>query len=149
MSPNCILLKSKTVIGLSFKNDSSESQIENTMKAMLRKKSTKFQSTNTSEIAKNIFLENMPINISFKGSKLQTEVWTALLDIPIGETASYSDIAQVIGYPKAVRTVATAIGQNPIAWLIPCHRIIRKSGNLGGYRWGLKLKRTILSNERN
>ena len=79
------------------------------------------------------------------GAPFQIKVWEALLRIPTGHVTTYSDIARVIGHPKAVRAVGTAVGRNPISWLIPCHRAIRKSGGLGGYHWGLPVKRAILA----
>ena len=81
------------------------------------------------------------------GSPFQVKVWQALLDIPPGAIASYNDIATAIDSPAASRAVGTAIGRNPLAWLIPCHRVIRKSGALGGYRWGLGRKLAMLSAE--
>lgn len=81
------------------------------------------------------------------GAPFQIKVWEALLAIPSGHVATYSDIAARIGSPKAVRAVGTAIGRNPISWLIPCHRALRKSGELGGYHWGQKLKRAMLAHE--
>tara|TARA_B110000003_G_scaffold19943_3_gene19390 strand:+ start:91 stop:624 length:534 start_codon:yes stop_codon:yes gene_type:complete len=81
------------------------------------------------------------------GAPFQIKVWEALLKIPSGYVTTYSDIAQCIGAPKAVRAVGTAVGRNPISWLIPCHRALRKSGALGGYHWGLPVKRTMLAYE--
>jgi AraC family transcriptional regulator of adaptative response/methylated-DNA-[protein]-cysteine methyltransferase len=81
------------------------------------------------------------------GSPFQTTIWKALLKIPIGKVTTYSDIAYQIGNPSAVRAVATAIGKNPICLLIPCHRVIRKSGGMGGYRWGLNIKNNLLISE--
>ena len=79
------------------------------------------------------------------GAPFQIKVWEALLQIPSGHVTTYSDIARVIGAPKAVRAVGTAVGRNPISWLIPCHRALRKSGGLGGYHWGLPVKRAMLA----
>ncbi len=79
------------------------------------------------------------------GAPFQIKVWEALLSIPTGHVTTYSDIAEVIGHPKAVRAVGTAVGRNPISWLIPCHRALRKSGGLGGYHWGLPVKRMMLA----
>ncbi|MFN3721489.1 MAG: methylated-DNA--[protein]-cysteine S-methyltransferase [Paracoccaceae bacterium] len=81
------------------------------------------------------------------GAPFQIKVWEALLRIPSGHVTTYSDIATVIGHPKAVRAVGTAVGRNPISLLIPCHRALRKSGALGGYHWGLPVKRAILAHE--
>jgi len=81
------------------------------------------------------------------GSSLQIKVWEALLHIPSGHVSTYSEIARVIGNPKASRAVGTAVGRNPVSWLIPCHRALRKSGALGGYHWGLPVKRALLARE--
>jgi len=81
------------------------------------------------------------------GSPLQIKVWEALLAIPSGHVTTYSDIARLIGNPKATRAVGTAVGRNPVSWLIPCHRALRKSGALGGYHWGLPVKRALLARE--
>jgi len=81
------------------------------------------------------------------GAPLQIKVWEALMQIPSGQVTTYSAIAQAIGVPRAVRAVGTAVGRNPISWLIPCHRVLRKSGELGGYHWGLPLKRALLAYE--
>lgn len=81
------------------------------------------------------------------GAPFQIKVWEALLSIPSGQVTTYSEIAQSIGNPRAVRAVGTAVGRNPISWLIPCHRALRKSGGLGGYHWGLPVKRALLAYE--
>lgn len=81
------------------------------------------------------------------GAPFQLQVWEALLAIPDGQVTTYGDIARFIGNPKAVRAVGTAIGRNPVALLIPCHRALRKGGALGGYHWGLPIKRAILARE--
>jgi AraC family transcriptional regulator of adaptative response/methylated-DNA-[protein]-cysteine methyltransferase len=78
------------------------------------------------------------------GTDFQQSVWSALQQVPIGKTTTYAHIAECIGRPKAVRAVGTAIGANPIALLIPCHRVIRTDGSLGGFRWGLECKKKIL-----
>lgn len=79
------------------------------------------------------------------GAPFQIKVWEALLAIPAGHVTTYSDLARHIGHPTAVRAVGTAVGRNPISLLIPCHRALRKSGGLGGYHWGLPVKRAILA----
>lgn len=81
------------------------------------------------------------------GGPFQIKVWEALLQIESGNVVTYGDIAQAIGSPKAVRAVGTAVGKNPVSWLIPCHRVLRKSGELGGYHWGLPVKRALLAFE--
>lgn len=81
------------------------------------------------------------------GAPFQIKVWEALLHIPEGQVTTYSDLARVVGHPQAVRAVGTAVGRNPISLLIPCHRALRKSGALGGYHWGLPVKRAMLARE--
>jgi AraC family transcriptional regulator of adaptative response/methylated-DNA-[protein]-cysteine methyltransferase len=79
------------------------------------------------------------------GAPFQIKVWEALLQVPSGHVTSYSDIAAAIGRPRAMRAVGTAVGRNPVSWLIPCHRALRKAGGLGGYHWGLGVKRAMLA----
>lgn len=79
------------------------------------------------------------------GAPFQIKVWEALLTIPSGHVTTYSEIAGAIGHARAVRAVGTAVGRNPISFLIPCHRALRKSGGLGGYHWGLPVKRAMLA----
>lgn len=79
------------------------------------------------------------------GAPFQIKVWEALLAIPSGQVATYGEIARAIGAPKAVRAVGTAVGRNPVSWLIPCHRALRTTGALGGYHWGLPVKRAMLA----
>ena len=90
---------------------------------------------------------NSPAPMYLIGAPFQIKVWEALLKIPSGHVTTYSEIAQHIGHPKAVRAVGTAVGRNPISLLIPCHRAMRKSGGLGGYHWGLPVKRAMLAYE--
>jgi len=86
--------------------------------------------------------------MDIRGTPFQLSVWEQLRAIPAGETRSYSEIAQRIGRPRAIRAVGTANGANPVSIIIPCHRAIRSSGHLGGYRWGLERKRKLLEMER-
>ena len=90
--------------------------------------------------------KDLPLDI--RGTVFQKRVWSALRDVPAGETATYADIARRIGQPDAVRAVANACGSNKIALFVPCHRIIRSDGGLGGYRWGTDRKALILEGER-
>ena len=82
-----------------------------------------------------------------RGSEFQQRVWRALLDIPFGGTASYSAIARAAGYPGAARAVGGAVGRNPLAVVVPCHRVIGSAGTLTGYGGGLERKRWLLSHE--
>lgn len=86
--------------------------------------------------------------MDIRGTPFQFAVWNQLRAIPAGETRSYSEIARRIGRPRAIRAVGTANGANPVSIIIPCHRAIRASGHLGGYRWGLERKRLLLEMER-
>lgn len=79
------------------------------------------------------------------GGPFQIKVWEALMAIPSGHVTTYSEIARHIGSPRAVRAVGTAVGRNPISWLIPCHRAMRRDGGLGGYHWGLPIKRAMMA----
>ena len=98
---------------------------------------------------RKIFVKNTAERIPafVRGSVFQLKVWRALLRIPRGSVATYSSIAAAIGNPSASRAVGTACGANPVAWLIPCHRVIRETGALGGYRWGSERKRLMLAEE--
>ena len=85
------------------------------------------------------------ITLHLIGAPFQIKVWEALLRIPSGHVTTYGEIGRAIGHPAAVRAVGTAVGRNPLAFLIPCHRAIRKTGGLGGYHWGLPVKRAMLA----
>ena len=88
---------------------------------------------------------NLPlIKLHLKGSEFQLKVWEALLKIPVGKLTTYGKIAGDIKMPKASRAVGTAVGANPVAWLIPCHRVIQSSGIFGGYHWGTARKTAII-----
>ncbi len=88
-----------------------------------------------------------PLPLLLRGTAFQVKVWRALLEIPHGDTTAYSRLAEKIGKPAAHRACATAVGDNPISYLIPCHRVLRKNLALGGYRWGLDRKTAILATE--
>ena len=90
--------------------------------------------------AKNI----PPVSLFISGTNFQLKVWEALLSIPQGSLATYEQIAEKIGNPGAQRAVGTALSRNPIAYLIPCHRVIRKMGEFGNYRWGTARKKALL-----
>jgi AraC family transcriptional regulator of adaptative response/methylated-DNA-[protein]-cysteine methyltransferase len=85
--------------------------------------------------------------LDLEGTAFQIRVWEALREIPSGQTTTYAQVAKRIGAPSAVRAVASAIAANPVALVIPCHRVIRSDGSLGGYRWGLATKEALLDSE--
>jgi AraC family transcriptional regulator of adaptative response/methylated-DNA-[protein]-cysteine methyltransferase len=88
---------------------------------------------------------NIPLDL--RGTAFQQMVWKELRRIPKGQTRSYTDVARAIGKPKAVRAVANACGSNPVAIVVPCHRVVQKNGSLAGYRWGVKRKAALLEKE--
>ncbi len=92
-------------------------------------------------------LSEQPIELHLKGTDFQLKVWEALLKIPMAELSTYGKIAAALGNPNASRAVGTAIGSNPVAFLIPCHRVVQGSGNLGGYMWGMTRKQAIIGFE--
>lgn len=101
----------------------------------------------TSEYAERVFSatpDQRPLKLYLQGSNFQLKVWQALLNIPTGTAVSYDTIATWIGQPNASRAIGTALAHNPIGYLIPCHRVIRKAGQLGEYRWGATRKKAIL-----
>jgi len=93
----------------------------------------------------DLAMPKLPLDI--RGTPFQRSVWEQLRAIPRGETRSYTEIARRIGRPRAIRAVGTANGANPVGIVIPCHRALRASGHLGGYRWGLERKRKLLELE--
>lgn len=85
--------------------------------------------------------------LDLRGTPFQKRVWQALLSVPRGSTCSYSELARRAGYPGAARAVGSACGRNPVGLIVPCHRILRADGGLGGYGWGLEVKRRVLRSE--
>ena len=96
-------------------------------------------------LAQAVAAQSGSVKLHMIGAPFQIKVWEALMQIPSGHVTTYTDIAQAVGSPKAVRAVGTAVGRNPVSWLIPCHRALRKTGALGGYHWGLPVKRALLA----
>jgi AraC family transcriptional regulator of adaptative response/methylated-DNA-[protein]-cysteine methyltransferase len=88
------------------------------------------------------------IPLDVRGTVFQRRVWDALASIPAGEQLSYADLARRIGAPAAVRAVARAVATNPVAVVVPCHRIVGSDGSMRGYRWGIERKRALLARER-
>ena len=101
----------------------------------------------TAEVVNRLFAdepaEKGPLSLHVAGTNFQIAVWRALLKIPAGAVTSYGELAASLGQPKAARAVGNAVGANPVALVIPCHRVIQESGALGGYRWGPGRKRVI------
>ena len=105
----------------------------------------RFREAEAATMLRGAFGGGTGIHLAVMGAPFQIKVWEALMAIPSGHVTTYSDIAARIGNPKALRAVGTAVGRNPVAWLIPCHRALRKSGEMGGYHWGLPVKRAMLA----
>ena len=133
--------------GLAFCDHLGKDAVLADMKLRWRKASYKEATIFSDREFKSILDKTKQVELCLLGSKLQIQVWKALLKIPSGKVISYTTLAKYIGKPKAVRTIATAIGKNPLCWLIPCHRVLRANGELGGYHWGLNVKRKMLTYE--
>ncbi|PKL05874.1 MAG: 6-O-methylguanine DNA methyltransferase [Spirochaetae bacterium HGW-Spirochaetae-9] len=88
-----------------------------------------------------------PLRLHLKGTNFQLKVWQALLSIPEGALVSYGRLAEMIGAPGSSRAVGTALGQNPVGFLIPCHRVLRSTGAFGGYKWGIERKKALIAYE--
>jgi AraC family transcriptional regulator, regulatory protein of adaptative response / methylated-DNA-[protein]-cysteine methyltransferase len=91
-----------------------------------------------------LWTPNTPLRVVLIGTDFEIRVWETLLSIPMGRASTYSDIAKKLGNPKASRAVGAAVGKNPVSFVVPCHRVLGKSGNLTGYHWGLTRKRAML-----
>ena len=93
---------------------------------------------------KKLWREDRPLRVVLIGTDFEVRVWETLLRIPMGKASTYSDIAGSLGAPKAARAVGAAVGKNPISFVVPCHRVLGKSGELTGYHWGISRKRAML-----
>ena len=133
--------------GLAFCDHFGKDTVLADMKARWPKASYEKDTIFSDKEFKSILDQTKRVELCLIGNKLQIHVWKALLKIPPGKVTSYTTLAKHIRKPKAVRTVATAIGKNPLCWLIPCHRVLRANGDLGGYHWGLNVKKNMLTYE--
>jgi len=140
---------SKGICSLVFYEDKTKA-IENLKNefptANLSKQTDAFQQ-NTLLFFQDTPTELPKIKLHLKGTEFQIKIWKILLGIPNGKLATYQQVAQQIEKPKAARSVGTAIGSNPIAYIIPCHRVIQASGKIGGYRWGKNRKMYLIKRE--
>lgn len=137
------------ICNLSFVNASEGQVIDNLVADWKQAKMTEDYKS-TAPLITRIFsgLEtDSPLKLHLRGTNFQIKVWEALLNIPTGAVTTYEHIAMQIGKPKALRAVGTAVGHNPIAYLIPCHRVIRKNGDIGNYLYGSARKKVILAKE--
>lgn len=135
-----------------FLHDNQEVLMQNLLEKFPQAKLSDSDNTFKETVAKIIaYIESPTVGIDIaldiQGTDFQQRVWQALKEIPLGTTASYSDIAVRIGSPKAVRAVAKACATNSIAIAIPCHRVVRQDGSISGYRWGVERKRILINRE--
>ena len=144
-----ILITSEGLAGLAFADEGKEKAALADMTSRWPEATYVENQQATAAYAKRIFESerwkpDQPLKIVFIGSDFEIRVWETILRIPFGKASTYSDIACHIGKPKAARAVGSAVGKNPISFVVPCHRVLEKSGGLGGYHWGLTRKRAIL-----
>ena len=144
-----ILITSEGLAGLAFADEGKEKSALADMTSRWPEATYVENHQATASYAKRIFESerwkpDQPLRVVFIGSDFEIRVWETLLRIPFGKASTYSDIASHIGKPKAARAVGAAVGKNPISFVVPCHRVLGKSGGLCGYHWGLTRKRAIL-----
>jgi AraC family transcriptional regulator of adaptative response/methylated-DNA-[protein]-cysteine methyltransferase len=141
----CIAFSNDGICALTFpeSRESAYSDLDNRFPDV----DFKLSEDKADRLVRQIFENGSKPVLNLIGTEFQLSIWDALQQVPAGRTTTYAQIAEVIGRPKAVRAVGTAIGANPIAYLIPCHRVIRTDGTLGGFRWGLECKKKMLAYE--
>ena len=127
--------------------DDNKTEIFNRFNELWENANLVHNETAANEYLENIFVKNKKYNLFVKRTNLQVNVWKALLNLPNGVVATYQDIANYLDKPKAVRAIASAIGRNHVGYLIPCHRVIAKSGAMSGYRWGIERKKILIAYE--
>lgn len=135
--------------GLAFADEGSELEALDDMMSRWPRAAYREDIGATALFADHIFdpecwKEETPLRVVLIGTDFEIRVWETLLKIPLGRMTTYSDVAEHIGKPTAARAVGTAVGRNPISFVVPCHRVLGKSGGLCGYHWGLTRKQAIL-----
>jgi AraC family transcriptional regulator of adaptative response/methylated-DNA-[protein]-cysteine methyltransferase len=143
-----VMATQKGVCGLAFGDEGEEDTMMDDMRARWPNAAYRENRARTEHIAKQIFEHtdgDVPLHLL--GTPWQIKVWQALLEIPCGKTTTYRTVAEQLGNRKASRAGGTAVGRNPISWLIPCHRVLGSDGALHGYHWGLTRKRSMLALE--
>ncbi len=143
-------LIASTEIGICFLGFLSDKELLfEDMKKRFQKAKFEEQSNHHIELVKEYFENHCQtekeITLHLNGTDFQRRVWQAFLQVPIGSLLSYAQIGEAIGSPLASRAVGTAVGSNPISYIIPCHRVVRSSGELGGYHWGAGRKKAMLA----
>lgn len=142
-----IAVTERGICGMSFLEERGEDGALEELRARWPEATLVEDPAATGPLVGRIFEAGAPdtrLPLLLRGTNFQVKVWEALLRIPAGAVATYEEVAELAGAPGAARAVGTAVGRNPVAYLIPCHRVIRKSGVFGDYRWGATRKRAIL-----
>ncbi|MEM9028491.1 MAG: bifunctional helix-turn-helix domain-containing protein/methylated-DNA--[protein]-cysteine S-methyltransferase [Pseudomonadota bacterium] len=147
-----LLATDRGVSGLAFVNEDQQHGRTETLDDMRRRwPNAVFEACSeaTESHARQIFqtecwTPEQPVRLILIGTDFEVRVWETLLRIPMGRAVSYSDIARHLGQPTAARAVGSAVGRNPISFVVPCHRVMRTDGSLGGYHWGLTRKRALI-----
>jgi AraC family transcriptional regulator of adaptative response/methylated-DNA-[protein]-cysteine methyltransferase len=144
-----VMATDRGLCGLAFADAGKERAALNDMRSRWPKANYVEDSARTAPLCARIFDKSkwradQPLRVILIGTDFEVRVWETLLRIPMGKATTYSDIATSMGKPKAPRAVGAAVGKNPICFVVPCHRVIGKSGELTGYHWGLTRKRAML-----
>jgi AraC family transcriptional regulator of adaptative response/methylated-DNA-[protein]-cysteine methyltransferase len=141
-----VAVTDRGLCGLAFVQAGNQAELLRELQARWPQAQLEEDLSRTRAVARQIFGDSAgAVTLFLKGTNFQIRVWEALLRVPAGHAVTYEDIAQSIGQPTAMRAVGAAIGQNPIAYLIPCHRVLRKSGVFGEYHWGASRKKALLA----
>ena len=148
----CLIAASpRGICRLEFVENRNRDDIEQQLLTEWPNAEVRWNGSTATDIARSVFQQpnqaGQTLQCFVKGSQFQVRVWRALLSIPSGQLATYQRIAAAIGQPEASRAVGAAIGSNPVGYLIPCHRVIRKTGVVGQYRWGETRKRAVIARE--
>lgn len=149
----CLIgLLQENICHLSFWDQTAQDQATNALFQEWKTALFVLDALKIEQIARQIFSpeigKEVVLSLVLRGTSFQIKVWNALLAIPCGQTVSYQSVAQAIGQPTATRATASAIAKNNISYLIPCHRVIAKSGKIHNYRWGAERKRAMLTYEK-
>jgi AraC family transcriptional regulator, regulatory protein of adaptative response / methylated-DNA-[protein]-cysteine methyltransferase len=144
-----VMASERGLCGLAFTDAGKEKAALADMRGRWPKAKYSEDAARTAPIAQRIFDQKLwrpdrPLRVVMIGTDFEVRVWETLLRIPMGRATTYGDIAGKIGSPKAARAVGAAVGKNPISFVVPCHRVIGKSGELTGYHWGITRKRAML-----
>jgi AraC family transcriptional regulator, regulatory protein of adaptative response / methylated-DNA-[protein]-cysteine methyltransferase len=144
-----IMATGRGLAGLAFADPGEEAAVLADMRARWPRAIYVEDTAGTAPLARRIFdsatwRPGAPLRVVLIGTDFEVRVWEALLDVPMGRLATYSDIAAKICKPTAARAVGAAVGRNPVSFVVPCHRVVGKSGSLTGYHWGLTRKRAML-----